>query len=275
MDATVTAKFFRVVKPEVAAPNTDTVLRNLHDRDLAARAITVDEGVVIRLERLEPDPNYLSGEFCRIQKSNIPPTADDDGLTPTVLAEGKGLGHLAAFRYHIPTQIMLLQINQQCATSNRVSLYLGLAEGKPLYLLEPILRADVFKRMKKAEIKAFTVKVAEPQKLEALDDPATSAFKGTRATAKAFNAREIEITVYAGPKKKKEKVRPRLYQLAVRNALAKFSKAGSDVKTLKAQISEENQTDWIDLLKEQIKHTEKLELSSADTELNYQTRKNS
>jgi len=88
MDATVTAKFFRVVKPEAAAPNTDTVLRNLNDRELATRAIAVDKGVVLRLERLEPEPNYLSGGFCRIQKANIPPTADDQGLTPTVLAEG-------------------------------------------------------------------------------------------------------------------------------------------------------------------------------------------
>lgn len=261
------------IEPEAAAPNTDTVLRNLQAKDLSRRSIAVDEGIILRLERLEAEPNYLSGEFCRIQKSNIPPTAGDDGLTPTLLEAGKGLGHLAAFRYHIPTQIMLLQMNRQCASSNRVSLYLGLAENKALYVLEPVLRPDVFKRMQRAEIRAFSVRIAEPQNLEALDDPAASAMKVARTAARAFNAREIEITVYAGTKKKKEKGRPHLLQMPVRKALAKLSKAGDGVKTLKAQIVEPDQTDWIDLLEEQIKTTENLDLNSDNTEVNYQERK--
>ncbi|HEX3665762.1 MAG TPA: DUF6731 family protein [Rhizomicrobium sp.] len=273
MDANVTAKFFRVIKPEAAAPNTDTLLKNLHAKDLTARSIAVDEGIVLRLERLEAEPNYLSGEFCRIQKTNIPPTAGDDGLTPTVLEGGKGLGHLAAFRYHIPTQIILLQMNRLCATSNRISLYLGLAENKPLYVLDPVLRADVFKRMRHAEVRAFSVRIAEPQNLAALDDPSVSAMKIARAAAKAFNAREIEIIVHAGIKKKKEKIRPRLLQMPVRKALAKLSKAGDDVKSLRAQIVEANETDWIDLLEEQIKLTEVLDLNSGNPEGNYQERK--
>lgn len=274
IDATVTARFFRIVKPEAAAPNPETVLRNLNEKDLSERAFDLDEGVVLRLERLEIAPNYLSGEFCRIQSTNIPPTASDDGLSPTVLEDGNGLGHLAAFRFHIPTQIMLLQMNQQCATANRISIYLGLAENKPMYILEPVLRADTFKRMRRAEVKAFTVKVAEPQNLEALDDPAASALKGVRTAAKAFNAREIEFTVFAGTKKKGEKSRPHLIQLAVRNALAKLAKGGGDnVKALKAQIAENDETRWIDLLEDQLKHTEILALNSDDPDANYETRK--
>jgi hypothetical protein len=274
IDATVTARFFRIVKPEAAAPNPETILRNLDEKDLTDRAFDLDEGVVLRLERLEIEPNYLSGEFCRIQSTNIPPTAGDDGLSPTILEDGKGLGHLAAFRFHVPTQIMLLQMNQQCATANRISIYLGMAERKPMYVLEPVLRADTFKRMQRAEVKAFTIKVAEPQHLDVLDDPSASALKGVRTAAKAFNAREIEFTVFAGPKKKGERSRPHLLQLAARKALAKLAKNGGDnVKTLKAQIAENDETRWVDLLEDQLKHTEILALNSDNPDANYETRK--
>lgn len=273
MDATVTAKFFRVIKPEMAAPNTEKVLRDLGALDLVERQIDIGESVVMRLENLEEDAGYLSGQFCRKQMINLPPTADDAGLEPMVLGEGKGLGHVAAFRYHIQTQILLLQVNQQSATPNRISLYLSAAAERPIYSLEPVLKKDAFKRMKSREIKAFSVKIAEPQNLKALDDPKASAFKGVRAAARAFNAREIEIIVYAGAKKKKEKKRPLLLQLASRQALTRLATAGDDIKSLQAQIIEDGTAPWIDLLEQQVKETRILNLDSHDPPANYLTRK--
>jgi hypothetical protein len=262
MDAKVSAKFFRINKPAADAANPDTVLRNLLARELSDREIGLGEGVTLRLEQLEQEATYLAGEFCRIQTENIPPSAGPDGLIPTVLENGRGLGHLAAFRYHIPTRLLLLQINQLCATPNRVSLYLGSAEGKPLYVLDPVLRRDVLARVGKAEVRAFTVKFAEPENIDALDDASLSAIQGVKHAAQLLHATEIEITVAAGPKKKKKK-RPHMLQQPVRRILAKLSKT-KDVKSLKAQITEDDVAEWVDLLEEQMKYKEVFELPSGN-----------
>ena len=272
MDATVTAKFYRIMLPSAAAPRLDAVLSTLFARKLAEREIDVDEGITLRLEILEQEARFLSGQFCRIQKANIPPSAGDDGLAPTVLAKGsRGLGHVAAFRYHIPTRLMLLQINRNCAMPSRLSVYFGVAEGRPLYVLEPVLRTDVLKRLKKATIKAFSVKFAEPLNIEALDDEQLSAVEGVRRAAEVFNAGRIEITISAGPKKKRKK-KPLLRQLASRSVLSRLSNADG-VEGLQALISIDDESEWVNLLEEQLRFSEVLELDSLDPAANYDTRK--
>lgn len=267
MDATVTTKFFRVEKPTPEAPNLEVLLASLFERDRADRETTLDEGIVIRLERLEPEGNFRTGEFCRIQRTNIPPSAGDDGLTPTVLEDGKGLGHLAAFRYHVPTRLLLLQVNRQCATPNRIALYLSVAEGKPLYILTPVLRSDIMARVKKAEIREFSIKFAEPENIEALDDERLSAIRGVRRAAKLLHGYEIAITVSAGRSKKRH-----MNQLQAHDIVKALSEV-EGVLDLQAAIMEDEKLNWVDLLEEQMKQSAVLELPSDDPDENFEIRK--
>ena len=268
MDALITVKFYRVIKPTAAAPNFETILAGLSAKDLVAREATLDEGILLRLERLVPEATYRVGEFCRIQHTNIPPSAGPDGLTPTILEGGKGLGHLAAFRYHTPTQVLALQSNLQCATPNRIALYLSVADGaKPLYQLDPVLKEDALKRIGGKEIREFQATFAEPQNLEALDDPALSAMKGVRRAARALNGHEVEIRIKAGRSRKRH-----LNQLSLKSMLKKMVKLES-VTSLAAGVAVDRRIEWFDLLEDQLKATERLELPSDNPDANYEERK--
>jgi hypothetical protein len=134
MDANVSARFFRL---SAAPPNTqdfpDMLLAEV-TKPLADREYDVTgTGVTVRVEHCVIDGDFLVGEFCRKQMTNIPPQAGPDGLTPIPLPNGKGLGHLAAFRYHLPTRVILLQHNMLCVTTYRVALYLMKLNAASIY----------------------------------------------------------------------------------------------------------------------------------------------
>jgi len=267
MDANVSLRFFRIQKPDAQSPAPDIVLKNLFNRELKDREIALDEGVLLRLERYEPEATYRVGEFCRIQKTNIPPSAGPDGLIPTKLEGDRGLGHLAAFRYHVPTNVFLLQINMQCATPKRISAYFGQAEQRPLYVLKPVFRRDALLRMQKGEVRSFTVAFAEPENLAAFDDPRLSVLKGTKQAARLFHAHEIEITISAGSSRKRH-----LTQMESKRILSKLSRT-KGVSTLMANVKEGNKTIPLDLLEDQLKHSEVLDLPSDNPLRNYEMRK--
>lgn len=108
MDANVSAHFYRVTSaPDGVLDFPDLLLsqaaKPLHERE---RDVT-GTGIMVRLEDCIAEGEYIIGQFCRKQTSNIPPQAGPEGLTPIALAEGKGLGHVAAFRYHRPTRVIV------------------------------------------------------------------------------------------------------------------------------------------------------------------------
>lgn len=147
MDATVSARFFRVSDKPATVPDFDNLLLGQMGKPVAAREQDLTgTGVWLRVEHCEQEGPYVSGQFCRKQMENIPPQAGPDGLTPILLEEGQGLGHLCAFRYHRPTRILLLQQNVQSASSLRIAMYLACLESTALYAFIPVLREDALER---------------------------------------------------------------------------------------------------------------------------------
>lgn len=198
MDANVSARFFRI---SAAPPDTldfpemlmAEVAKPLQDREHDVTGT----GVTVRVEHCINDGDFVVGEFCRKQMTNIPPQAGPDGLTPIPLPNGQGLGHLAAFRYHRPTRV-ILQYNLQCVTTYRVALYLMKLNPASVYGFAPILREDALERFKDKKIRSFSVQFASPKNLEALDDQGIASAKGARLLAEAFwTARHRRETVLA------------------------------------------------------------------------------
>jgi hypothetical protein len=149
LDANISARFFRISAGASNVTDFPDLLLQIASKPIANREYDITEtGVIVRLERCDADGEFIDGEFCRKQMTNIPPQAGPDGLTPMALPDGQGLGHLAAFRYHRPTRVILLQNNRQCVTTHRVALYVMRLNAAAIHAFSPILREDALERFK-------------------------------------------------------------------------------------------------------------------------------
>jgi hypothetical protein len=268
MDARVSARFFRVsAKPEGTEDFPDLLLAEMK-KDRTAREYDVGQQLILRIERCEPDGEFVAGDFCRKQTTNLPPQAHPDGLAPTVLPEGRGIGHLAAFRYHRPTRTLLLQNNNLCATPSRIGVYTMLLNGAATFSFQPVLRDDAIDRFKDRKPRSFTVKFASPQNLDALDDKKIPSIKGAKLLAEAFHGLYLTVTVDVGQSTKKF-----LDADTVTQEVTNLLNSGADIKKLRVTTNQTPDDDpGIDFLQEHLKCADNLELPD-DVENNYAVRK--
>lgn len=265
MDTNVSARFYRVSQHVPQAPDFPDLLVGQMGKALSGREYDItDTGVILRVEQCESDGDFVVGEFCRKQMTNIPPQAGPDGLKPIGLANGQGLGHLAAFRYHRPTRVLLLQGNPQCATSHRIALYLMKINAAAVYTFVPVLREDALERLKDHKIRAFTVQFASPKHLEALDDQGIATAKGAKMLAEAFHGFRMTVTVSVGKRKKKF-----LDRIRVSKDIEAILASDADVKKLKVTTDDDDAGAPIDFLKELLKSSATLPLTEEDHAKNY------
>jgi hypothetical protein len=185
------------------------------------------------------------------------------------LPNGQGLGHLAAFRFHRPTRVILLQYNPQCVTTYRVALYLMKMNTAAVYGFAPILREDALERFKDKKIRSFSVQFASPKNLEALDDQGIASAKGARLLAEAYHGFRLTFTVSVGKRKKKfldfNKVSEDVTALL-----------GSDAEIRKLKVGTKEDDDdspGIDFLREHLKCKNTLELPEGNPADNYEVRR--
>ena len=125
MDSIVTVQFFRASADNGDVSGFENAIMNQAAKPTPTeREIDLGRGIFFRLERCESDGDFIVGEFCRKQITNIPPQAGNLGLSKIILSDGHGLGHVSAFRYHIPTKILAFQQNRMCGSPARISLYI-------------------------------------------------------------------------------------------------------------------------------------------------------
>jgi hypothetical protein len=225
-------------------------------------------GVTVRVEHCLEDGDFVIGEFCRKQMTNIPPQAGPDGLTPIPLPNGQGLGHLAAFRYHRPTRVILLQHNVLCVTTYRVALYLMKINAASVYGFAPILREDAVERFKDKKIRSFSVQFASPKNLEALDDQGIPSARGARMLAEAYHGFRMTFTVSVGKRKKKF-----LDFNRVSEDVTALLGSDAEIRKLKVGTKEDDDGPGIDFLREHLKCKRTLELPEASPVQNYEIRK--
>lgn len=269
MDTIVRARFFRASeKPKDAPLDLPDFLLSEMSKSLSGRERDITgTGVVMRVEECEADGDFVAGQFCRKQMSNIPPQAGPDGLAPILLEGGHGLGHLAAFRYHRPTRVILLQQNVQSASTKRISLYLAAANGASLFSFDPVLREDALERFKDKRVRSFTVGFASTRNLQALDDSGITSAKGARLLAEAFKGLDLTITVKAGRGKKRW-----LDYLTVNREITGLLEADADVDRLEVLLKNHDDSS-IDFLQEHLKATAELDLPQDDLNKHYAVRR--
>jgi hypothetical protein len=268
MDSRVHARFFRVSKPEVGVTDfPDILLEVIATAKAGDRERDIGEGVTVRLERCVANADYLEGEFCRVQTGNFPPQAGPDGLEVIPLGDGKGIGHVAAFSYHRPTRVLLLQRNINSVTSARLSLYLAATKSDRIFGLAPVLAKDAMQRFKSKNPRGFAVTFAGPENLDALDDAGISVAKGAKLIAEAYGGVRVKIEVTVGRSRKKW-----LQKDSILNDIGQLVDVDG-VKRLKVNAAGGGEDDMINFLKEQMQEEQTLQLPEKSPTDNYEMRK--
>lgn len=268
LDSRVHVRFYRASKAQAGTDDVLEILQQQVKKPKAGdREYDLGEDVVARLERCETRGDFLEGEFCRIQKINFPPQAGPDGLEPIALGKGNGIGHVAAFQYHVPTRVILLQRNMQSVSSNRLSLYLAATKPGRFFSFAPVLSEDAMQRFKNKKARGFTVTFAGIDNLSGFDDESLPAARGAKLIAEAYDGVRVTIDVNVGRSRKKW-----LDKSEVLDAVSKLSGLAG-VKKLKVKAEQDGDPDLINFMKEQRQAESVLTLPEGVPDKNYEARK--
>lgn len=266
MDSRVAVRFFRAsASPQGVAEFGDILLQTIALGGPAERERDVGGGVVVRLENGAPQGQTVEGDFCRVQRLNIPPQAGADGLAPIVLAQGNGIGHMAAFLYHRPTRVLLLQSNNLSATPNRAAQYLATLDPAQIFSLAPVLTDDAMERFRAGRPRSFIVKFAGIDRLEVLDDPDLAVSQGAKMIGDAYDGLEVEIKVSVG--------RRRNHWLEQNRLTRTIGRLMGEPGIEKLQSQLEGDERPLDLLHEQLQANTELRLPEAQPERHYHSRR--
>jgi hypothetical protein len=280
MDNSLTLKFLRVTPAHPhgiafhAALEAALALGTPHEREKDVNAGFLDP-IIVRLERLQARNDFAFGELIRKQISNIPPEANDEGLSPIQLSDGGGLGLSSAFRYHRPTRVLLIQANNQAVSAGRLNLYLKAVDQNAEYTFDPVAREDAWERFNAGAPRRLIMKIAAPDHIgqlanNALANEAETVGTGLASIGEALRGAVITIDVAMGQKKGS------LLKGATERVLRTFRRLGAagelDIKTLSASVKDDEKTDLIDFLDEHLVIRDRLDLPEQQPDRNYQVR---
>jgi len=176
MDRNITAWFYLLTPatPDGNAVAVEAILDQAfalnpvgnRERDLSA---TGEDALIVRLERLTHNGDFVSGQFTRIQKIGIPPEATTVGLTEMDLDDQSGLGHTVAFRYHKPSRVMAIQYNMAAIGALKICRYLDMISVGNLYRARRVPAADQWANYNAGVPQKFKLKIATPANPEEVE----------------------------------------------------------------------------------------------------------
>lgn len=272
MDSKITIRFFRIEQIHQTVPAFEAALQHAFSASRTAKGRERDVGgAIIRLERLEKSSSCWNGEMVRKQTENIPPAADDDGLTPLTLSDGSGLGHAIAFRYSPALQVLAIQFDNRAVSVNRMISYLRSIDPSQEYTAFPLIREDAWDRYGRGRPSKLIVEIASPTDLPSVEGEVGSVISSTKRLAEISQAPVITIEMKMGRSKgslAKEVVD------GVINFFTKGDGKEQDIRKLEAQVRSDDGSEIVGFLQEGLKHSTTLDLPTDCTDVNYRARQN-
>lgn len=269
MDRVVRARFYQVRLVNERQTSFYDCLKALWEHPNRVTYQDLGGGTHVRIERWHEsdgvhEVGFVAGEFVRQQTDNIPPVAEGgkplrENLSP--------LGHRAAFRYHADTKMLLLETRQGAVSASRINTLIRRRLGDHKgFFLEPALSEDALTRLKEGTPRRATIKVARPSQMSLFEREGAGIEENLAALERAFDGPVIEVTASWPPGERDGKLSM--------GRLMKIFRAVEDNRThfkkYTVKLAEEDQA--IDMLAEQLKVENTLDLASDDVEANYQTR---
>ncbi|TGN68049.1 hypothetical protein E4L95_02710 [Paracoccus liaowanqingii] len=266
MDRIVRGRFYQVEPIEAGAEAFGACLTALWAK--ADRAVYQDlgYGAFVQIERYaedRQDPDFVAGEFVRQQTDNIPPVA---AAGAPLVGNSNPLGHRSAFRFHIPTNILLVEVRQAAVTVARINgLLKACARGHRGFLFSPCLTENAIQRLRDGTPKRVSMRVARPSALKG-ESASMSLEDNLAGLQEFFGGPSIEITS-GFPRGNRDGT------LNVKNLLRAVgwgAERREHVEKIEVKIQEEPNP--IDLFSEQMKIESTLDLDSLNVAKNYDVR---
>lgn len=278
MPSRITTRFFRVSGFSDQTPTLETVLAQIGAiavlRDRFRNAGREDgEEMQVRLERLAQNGDFWTGEFTRLQSEDVPATVTDDGLIPTDLQDGLGLGHCAAFVFHAPTRVFGLQVNMQSVSHIGVSAYLHAYHAAAQYLLAPIPVRDTWAEYDGSNPRKFEITIAAQDNLRAVDDADDTVIESFQKFGEIYGGHVITVQVSVG-RQEEATLTKDVVGGFIRRLLG-MKANGDDIRKLKVTTDRKNavgQYEEINFLKEFIQEKALLQLPNDDAARNFELR---
>ena len=253
MDRKVTAWFYRFTYPSgLKGPALEDVLaaaEDLGSPEARERNVgpEVGDDVIMRLERLSSNKDFVWGQFTRVQTAGIPPEANTKGLTALQLSEeDAGLGHTVAFRYHKASKVMAIQFNLQAVSANRIGIYLCEIDSKATFQVARLAREDSWARYGQGEPDKLMIAIAAPENLETVEPDVDGFDAGIRALAEMAGAPMLNVELSMGHRN------GQLDKVGVKSLVQKLlnrRKDGSvDIRKLQVRSENDEHRDGFDVI---------------------------
>lgn len=269
MDSYIVARFFQVSsRADINQRDFIEILAEAANLPHVDRERTIGGGLNVRIERFEERGDYVFGELNRIQTQNAPPFSTPDGLEAMQLAGGRGIGHMAAFQYHRPTRILLLQRNIQGVTPTRLATYVAALNPGSFFTFATLLRGDGWARVQQGNVRKLAIGFASPTDLALLEREGVSGMQSANELARTFRAPQIEIILSVGRSR-----RDHLDNDRSKGLIRRLLEPDVSLNTLDAKISLPNGVEDVDLLSEAMSIEQTMDLPEGSPDGNYQARK--
>lgn len=264
MDRFVKARFYQIEALEENACSFHDCLLDLWARPDRTAYHDLGHGAHIRIERCAADPqnpDFIAGEFVRQQVDNIPPVAPAGA---PLAGNANPLGHRCAFRFHKPTNILLLESRREAITAGRtVAFVKAKMRGHRGFNVTPCLSEGALDRLREGTPRKITMRVARPSELYA-EAPDNSLAENLAGLQEFFRGPSIEISS-GWPRGNRDGVLKNVLD-AVRYGTANRA----NVKKISVKLDEDKYP--IDVFSEQMMIENLLDLDSENVERNYTER---
>ncbi len=267
LDKTVTIRYFSVSKVKDTAPSLVDVLRSIaakasrkdRERQLAAY-------YVVRLENFEDDgADGVVGELVRCQNTNLPGSVSDAGMAALTVDR---LGHSIVFRYNHKNGTLGIQYDARIISPARLLEYVSAFNPQAIYSMAPKVNKDAWAKFKSGRPRKLTIRIANPESLDALDGASSAATKGIKAMAEAYDAPYVTVEISMGNRKG-------ALSSAIIGMADQMSKllGGAHVERMSATSIVNDESEDIDLIEDRVQSRETLQLHDRDPVQNWKIKR--
>ena len=171
MDSRVTVRFYTVVPMEPGQASFEACLKKI--MGIGADVARKLEDATVQAMGFTQDGTRISGDLIRLQDENLPSLVESMGNKPKKLPlkTGAGLGHHAAFIYDTSIRTLTWQVARNGISLGLFNAFISkICDDCPPFSFQPVIKASELKQLNSMSPKTFLIKVADPAKLDAVED---------------------------------------------------------------------------------------------------------
>lgn len=266
LDRNVTARFFGVQALQQNNPTFYDVLTQLMDDQTRLAWSDLWGSVRVKMTRCQfadDEERFIEGEFVRQQRHHVPPIANDDG---DLLDQPNPIGHRSAFRYDSHLGVVLLESRKEAVTAGRIDQYIRRKVNNHRgFHFTPCLTRQGLERLRDGQARSVLFRVHSPSDLSLVEGENSTIGENLEALANNFGGPSVEVRVYWPGHE-------RAGRLGMRSILDLVGLATNDGVVDKLEVKLADEPNAIDVLTDQIRSTETLDLQN-EVEHNWQTRR--